>query len=176
MKKGKVIGKKQLILAVMVLALGAAVWFNMRYSGSENQKYLGQTQFVENSEEGDTLETSGSVNNYFENSRTEREKARTKAQEEITEAIKTAGGDKTALAAASEMAAKIAARGTAEANIEALLKAKGFSESLAVIGDTDVNVVVKAETLSAQQTIQIQDIAAAQSGYSLDKIKILTVK
>lgn len=176
MKKGKVIGKKQLILAVMVLALGAAVWFNMRYSGNENQKYLGQTQFVDKGEEGDTLETSGSVGDYFENSRTERENARAQALEEITEAIKTAGGDKTALAAASEMSAKIAARGTAESNLEALLKAKGFVKSLAIIGDTDVNIIVQAETLSAQQTIQIQDIAAAQSGYSLDKIKILTVK
>lgn len=176
MKKGKVIGKKQLILAVMVLALGAAVWFNMRYSGSDGTKYLGQTQFVDSSQEGESLETSAGVSDYFKTSREEREKARTSAQEDITEAIKTAGGDRTALAAASEMAAKLASRSSAEANIESLLKAKGFNETLAIIGDSDVNIVVRADTLSAQQTIQIQDVAAAQSGYSLDKIKILTVK
>ena len=59
MKKGKVIGKKQLILAVMVLALGAAVWFNMKYSGGT--KYLGEAQFVDNSASGEALETSGQV-------------------------------------------------------------------------------------------------------------------
>lgn len=175
MKKGKVLGKKQLILAVMVVALGAAVWFNMRYSNS-NTKYLGQAEYVDNGESGEALETSGGVTDYFTASRDERDKSRKSAQEDITEAIKNAGGDSAALSAASEMSAKLAARQAAEANIEALLKAKGFADALAIIGDNDVNVVVRSDTLTAQQTIQIQDIAAAQSGYSLDKIKILTVK
>ncbi len=177
MKKGKVLGKKQLILAVMVVALGAAVWFNMRYSSSNSgTKYLGEAQFVDNGESGDTVETSGNVADYFTTSRDERDKNRQSAQEDITEAIKNAGGDKSALAAASEMSARLAARQSAETNIETLLKAKGFSEALAIIGDSDVNIVVRSDALSAQQTIQIQDIAAAQSGYTLDKIKILTVK
>ena len=173
MKKGKVIGKKQLILAVMVVALGAAVWFNMRYSGST--KYLGEAQYVNGETSGDTLETSGSVADYFSESRSAREKARTAALEEITENIKLAGGDESLLSAAAEQSAAIARRQTAEANIETLLKAKGFNETLAVIGENDVNVIVKTNELSANQTLQIQDIAAAQSGYGLDKVKILTV-
>lgn len=173
MKKGKVIGKKQLILAVMVLALGAAVWFNMKYSGGT--KYLGEAQFVDNSASGEALETSGQVADYFSSSRESRAKVRATAREEITENIKNAGGDESKLAAAAEAAATIAAREVAEANIEQLLKAKGFSETLAVIGDNDVNVVVRTGELTAAQTLQIQDIAAAQSGYNLSKIKILTV-
>ena len=77
---------------------------------------------------------------------------------------------------AVDKAASIAARQTAESNIETLLKAKGFTETLAVIGDNDINIVVRSESLSAAQTLQIQDIARAQSGYTVDKIKILTVK
>lgn len=174
MKKGKVLGKKQLILAVMVVALGASVWFNMRYSGG-NTKYLGETQYVDNNTAG-AVETSAGITDYFTSSRDERDKNRKSAQEDITEAIKNAGGNSAALSTAAEMSAKLAARQSAESNIEALLKAKGFSEALAIIGDNDVNIVVRSDTLTAQQTIQIQDIAAAQSGYSLDKIKILTVK
>ncbi|MBR5011995.1 MAG: SpoIIIAH-like family protein, partial [Clostridia bacterium] len=92
------------------------------------------------------------------------------------EAIKNAKGNTEAIAKASDKAASIAARETAEQNIEALLKAKGFKKALAIIGDNDINVVVKADSLTAQQTLQIQDIAASQSGYTADKIKILTVK
>ena len=57
-----------------------------------------------------------------------------------------------------------------------MAKAKGFSEVLAVIGDNDINIVVRGSSLTAAQTLQIQDIAAAQSGYTSDKIKILTVQ
>ncbi len=173
MKKGKVIGKKQLVLAVMVLALGAAVWFNMKYSGGT--KYLGEAQFVDNGASGETLETSGQAVDYFTASRESRAKVRAAAREEITENIKNAGGDDSKLALAAQAAATIASREVAEVNIEQLLSLKGFNESIAIIGDNDVNVVVKAGELTAAQTLQIQDIAAAQSGYSLGKIKILTV-
>lgn len=174
MKKGKVIGKKQLILAVMVVALGAAMWFNMHYSGGAT-KYLGEAQFVDNTE-GEALETSGSVSDYFASARTERENAQKSALEDITEAIKAAGGDEKKLQAAADMSAKLSERQLKQANIENLLKAKGFADALAVIGDSDINIIVRADTLSGAQTLQIQDIAAAQSGFSLDKIKILTVK
>ena len=174
MKKGKVIGKKQLILAVMVLALGAAVWFNMRYSGG-NTKYLGEAQFVDNSE-GEALETSGNISDYFASARAERENTQKSALEDITEAIKAAGGDEAKLQAAADMSAKLSERQLKQANIESLLKAKGFEDALAVISDNDINIIVRAESLSQAQTMQIQDIASTQSGYSLDKIKILTVK
>ncbi len=174
MKKGKVIGKKQLILAVMVLALGAAVWFNMHYSGG-NTKYLGEAQFVDNSG-GEALETSGNVSDYFESARAQRESAQKSALEDITEAIKAAGGDEAKLQAAADMSAKLSERQLKQANIESLLKAKGFADALAIIGDNDINIIVRAESLSSAQTLQIQDIAASGSGYGLDKIKILTVK
>lgn len=174
MKKGKVIGKKQLILAVMVIALGGAVWFNLHYSGNTT-KYLGEAQFVDNAE-GTATETSANVSNYFESARLERENAKKSATEDITEAIKAAGGDEAKLQSAADAAAKLAERQSIEVNIENLLKAKGFQDALAVISDNDINIVVKADTLSSAQTLQIQDIATSSTGYTLDKIKILTVK
>lgn len=174
MKKGKVIGKKQLILAVMVLALGAAMWFNMRYSGG-NTKYLGEAQFVDNSN-GEATQTSAPLSDYFATAKAERDAAQNEALENITEAIKAAGGDQTKLQGAADMTAKLTEKQLKQNNIENLLKAKGFSDALAVIGDNDINIIVRAESLDSAATLQIQDIAAAQSGFSLDKIKILTVK
>ena len=99
-----------------------------------------------------------------------------KIKEELAETIKSAGDNADVIKTAVDKAASIAARQTAEGNIETLLKAKGFTEALAIIGDSDINIVVKADSLSAAQTLQIQDVAKAQSGYTVDKIKILTVK
>lgn len=174
MKKGKVIGKKQLILAVMVLALGAAVWFNMRYSGG-NTKYLGEAQFVDNSE-GEVTQTSAPISDYFATAKAERDSAQNEVLESITEAIKAAGGDSAKLKEASDAAARLTEKQLKQNNIENLLKAKGFSDALAVIGENDINIIVRAESLDNAATLQIQDIASSQSGFSLDKIKILTVK
>ena len=57
MKKGKVLGKGHIAVVLMVLALGAAVWLNMRFS---SQKYFGEAKYVDNSS-GDAVETSASA-------------------------------------------------------------------------------------------------------------------
>lgn len=178
MKKGKVIRRGQLLLAVMVVALGAAVWLNMKYSSTKansNTKYLGQADFVDNAQGGEAVLT-GAQEDYFSKTKSELQAARTKTKEELTESVKTAGDNSEAAKSAVDKLSVIASRESAEANIQSLLKAKGFSDSMAIIGDNDVNVVVRAESLDSGQTVQIQDIAAAQSGYTLDKIKIVTVK
>ena len=41
MKKGKVLGKGQIAVGIMVIALGAAVWLNTKYLPSSS-KYLGE--------------------------------------------------------------------------------------------------------------------------------------
>ncbi len=175
MKKGKVLGKSQLVLAVMIVALGAAVWLNMRYQPNEN-KYLGEAEFVDGATEGESLETSADAEDYFTKSRRERTETRAEIKEELAETIKSAGDNAETVKSAVDKAASIAAWQTAESNIETLLKAKGFSQTLAIIGENDINIVVRADSLTAAQTLQIQDVAKAQSGYSVDKIKILTVK
>ncbi|MBQ0084454.1 MAG: SpoIIIAH-like family protein [Clostridiales bacterium] len=175
MKKGKVLGKGQILLAVMVVALGLAVWFNMRYSDTaETGKYLGEAQYVDTTS-GEAVETSAKTD-YFSTAKKERDDAFEQASGKLQTAIKTAGGNTEAVKEAADKAASLTSRKTAEANIESLLKAKGFSEALAVIGDNDINIVVRGSSLTAAQTLQIQDIAAAQSGYTSDKIKILTVQ
>ena len=63
-----------------------------------------------------------------------------------------------------------------EANIEALLKAKGFKEAVAVIGNDGINIIVKSDGLTTANTMQIQDIAVNESGLDLSKIKIIPIK
>lgn len=176
MKKGKVLGKSQIAVTVMVLALGAAIWLNAKYLPS-NTKYLGEASYVGNTSE-QAVETSAkaeSKGDYFETSKKEREKARKEACETIEETLKndklTEKDKKSALAKIEE----IGARMEHESNIETLLKAKGFEKALAVISDTGVSIIVKSEGLTSAQTLQIQDIATEETNLSLAKVKIIPV-
>ena len=56
MKKGKVFGKGQLTVALMLVALGGAIWLNTKYLPS-NTKYLGEASYVNNSSAAEAVET-----------------------------------------------------------------------------------------------------------------------
>ncbi|MBR5472566.1 MAG: SpoIIIAH-like family protein [Clostridia bacterium] len=179
MKKGKVFGKHHVVLALMVLSLGAAVWLNMKFSSSE--KYLGEATFVSDNDisSGEAIQTSAKVEkdtDYFETAKKDREKALAEAQELVEETLKSANASdkerETALKATTQLADRIEKAN----NIETLLKAKGFEKAVVVIGDNDISVVVKSEGVTTQQTLQIQDIVTAQTKIPLNNIKIITIK
>lgn len=181
MKKGKVFGKSQVVLALMVLALGAAVWLNMKFSSSE--KYLGEATYVSSQNEisSEAVQTSAKAEeeedaNYFETARKDRQKVLSEAQETVEETLKSANATDAEREKAFETVNQIAARVEKANNIETLLKAKGFNDAVVVIGDSDVNVVVKSDGITTAQTLQIQDIVTAQTEIPLGNIKIVTVK
>ena len=175
MKKGKVITKGHLAVGVMVVALCAAVWLNTKYLPSDT-KYLGEASYVDNTS-GESVEASAKVESgdYFATAKKDREKARNQAIETIEETLEseklTDEDKKSALSKIEEIGGRIEAEG----NIESLLKAKGFENAVAIINDTGVSVVVKAEGLTSAQTLQIQDIITAQTHITLDKIKIIPI-
>ena len=65
-----------------------------------------------------------------------------------------------------------------ETRIETLIKAKGFSDCVALINDKGVNVIVNApETgLTASDTTKIKDIVVSETGVSPSQIKIVEIK
>lgn len=178
MKKGKVLGKTQVTVAIMVLALGSAIWLNTKYLPS-GTKYLGEASFVGNTSGTNAVETSAKVqdnSDYFTTSKKERENIREEAIEQIEKIIKNdklTDKDKKSAVAKTE---EIAQRMEQENNIETLLKAKGFSKVLAVMSDTGISVVVKSEGLTSQQTLQIQDVIMGETDVELSQIKIIPVK
>lgn len=179
MKKGKVFGKHHVVLTLMVLALGAAVWLNMKFSSSE--KYLGQATLVddESISTGEAIQTSAKVEeseDYFETAKKDRQKALNEAQETVEETLKSADVTDSERAEALKTVNDISARIEKANNIETLLKAKGFQKALVVIGDSDISVIVNSEGLTTAQTLQIQDVVTAQTQIPLSNIKIVTIK
>ena len=171
MKKGKVLGKGQIAVAVMLVALGAAVWLNT--------KYLGEASYVSKTENsGKAVETSAKAEtekSYFDTAKKSRQKAKDEAEDTVKELLKTDNltekEKETALGKIKMLADNI----EKENNIETLLNAKGFSEALAVIGDSGISIVVKSEGLTSAQTLQIQDIVTNETKIPLGNIKIIPV-
>ena len=175
-KKGKVFGKGQLTVALMVIALGGAIWLNTKYLPSST-KYLGETSYVDNMSSGEVAQTSAKAEtDYFAECKKDREKARQEAIELIEDTLDKDNlkekDKKSALAKLEEIAGRI----EQESNIETLLKAKDFKKAVAVINDTGVTVVVKGEGLTTGQTLQIQDIVTSETNVALANIKIVPVK
>lgn len=179
MKKGKVFGKNHIVVALMLLALGGAVWLNMKFSSTE--KYLGEAKYVSSTAdaEGEAVATQAPVEeqaDYFDSALKDRENALSEAQELVEETLKSADltddERQTALNGVNEFAARIEKAN----NIETVLKAKGFEKAVVVIGESDINVLVKSDGITTTQTLQIQDIVTSQTDITLNNIKIITVK
>lgn len=173
MKKGKVLGKGQLAVGVMVIALVAAIWLNTKYMPSST-KYLGEASYVSNSST-DAVETAAKTDDYFATAKADREKTIKTAVETVKEVLKSESLTDKDKESALKMLESIAETMKKEANIETLLKAKGFKQAVAVIGNDGINIIVKSDGLTTANTMQIQDIAVAESGLDLSKIKIIPV-
>ena len=182
MRKSTIIGKKQLLTLTMVVALGAAVWLNVKFStnGTEfsgnssvsdaelgNTKYVANTAVVEKEKE----------ENYFTSARKEREESREEQLDIIKDTLNSSKSDENSKAQARESTAKITERMEQETSIETLIKAKGFKDVIAVITDEGCSVVVqKSKELTDSETVQIIDIVSGASKINLENIKIVTVK
>lgn len=176
MKKGKVLGKGQIAVVLMVVALGAAVWLNTKYLPASSDKYLGEASYVSNTDEGEAVETAAKAeSDYFTTAKKERETARTEASETIEETLKSSKLSDSDKASALAKLEEIADRTESESNAETLLKAKGFDKALVIISDGGVSVIVSSEGLTSAQTLQIQDIVTNETGIDLSNIKIIPV-
>ena len=180
MKKSAIIGKKQILTFTMVLALGAAVWLNVKFStnGTDfaetssiadadlgNAKYVANTAVVE------------SENNYFTDSRKEREKAREEELDIIKDTLNSKKSTADEKQKAIELTSKITDRIEMENSIETLIKAKGFEEVIAVLSDDACSVVIKKDSeLKKNESMQIIDIVSSTSKINLENIKIVTLK
>lgn len=187
MKKGAIIGKRQVLLAVLVVALSAAVYLNWQFSNNGGEyditgaltssaSYMGDVQYVGNP--GDTTVSeaqSGAA--YFKKAREDRAAARQEGLQILKDIINNVKSESSAVEKATADAVQLAKDADTESVVENLVKAKGFSECVAIIKDGQINVIVQvADHLLSSDMLQIQDIAATQTGFSLENIKIVEVK
>lgn len=166
---------KSAIVIVAVLLIGLAVYLNYRwfYDPIESLGY-GDNNMDSNLSESEPTDSDPSgTNDYFSATIL----SRTQARDEAIDVLKIVTEDDEASAEAKAEAAakisKIAVDIQNETNIETLVKAKGFEECVAIISDDAASVIVKAESLQANEAAQILAIVYETTGINPQNISII---
>ena len=196
-------GKRQLILASLVLALGAAVYLNWQLTDSgvktdntaENEyETLGAAQLVNSSyvetisddADPEIMEVTGALpeTNMDEaesidtlatlsDARMTRQTARDEAVELLEDILEDAQADTAVKEAAISEASVIAQNILKETNVESLIQAKGFTECVAFINGDACTVVVNGDMENEQNALIVREIAVTETGLLPEKIKII---
>ncbi len=184
--KEKRFGKKQAVLGLMALVLGAAVYLN--YYVAANTPLSTPTDSANTAETPDTTVTkplgesvfvgNGNVGeeSYFDAARRNRESARQEALDILKDTLQNVKTDEITQQEAIMTAATVAAAVEQEDAIESLIKAKGFEDCVVYIENGNAHVAVKAAALEEAQTLQILQIVTAQSSVKADAVNIMAVE
>ena len=166
---------KGIIVASSALIIGLAVYLNYRwfYDPTSNIGFGGGNMDDTNQGAGDVSGEVEEENSYFVSTALDRQEARDEAIDVLMLLADSAEASEEVKAGAREQIAKIAADIQNEANIETLVKAKGFAECVTVISEDSVSVIVQKDELQAVDTAQILTIVYETTGISPDKVSII---
>ena len=163
------LGMRNLVIVLSVLLIGAAVYANWKIFGTESP------------DDNPTGNNNGVVSTdtnseYFAASQVERQRARDEAIEVLQSVVDNAEeADADAKAEAMQEISAIAANIELEANIESLIKAKGFENCVAVINGEKASVVVSSDGLQPNELSQILEIVYTQAKIIPENVTITEV-
>ena len=179
-KNMKKLWKRNMVAGAVLLLVCGAIFLNGRYAQQveETDKILGQATLVDGTE-SDAEEVSGEAlpGDYFATARLTRQQARDSALSLLQEASGAAEVDEAAAAEAAQSIQTLAAYTLAEAQIENMITAKGYTDCVVFMADDGVSVVVSAgeDGLQTEDIAKITDIVKQETDLSADCIKILEV-
>lgn len=171
-----IIRKRQLLVAALTVALGAAVMVNWYFTDSNDKKLADNTEttaeYVQNLGEAKYVNAEGKQADYFAETQLKREKAHDESVEELNKTLSS-------VPSGSEEAKAIAASITAltdqkklEADIETLVSAKLGSACIAVINDGAAEIVVKKGTLNDDAVLKVMEIIESNTDIPASNVKI----
>ena len=125
----------------------------------------------------DNENLAGNVNitesEYFSTAAVNRRRARDESLEVLQIVIDSEDALQESKDSALQSMSKIASQIEQESNIESLIKAKGFEDCIAVVGDGGATVIVASDGLLAGEVAQITEIICEQTSLPATGIKIV---
>ena len=195
-----IIGKRQIVLATLVLGLGIAIYLNWEFSNTEEPHKLVSSvhklvssvdlgsrhivaeivkrdynQFKEEETEN-VAAISTKSNEYFAQARLNRQKSRDESIEALKKMLDESGSDKQSRDKLIEEASALSKTIESEGKIENIIKAKGFSEVMVYLQGEKVTVIIKTKGLKNSQVAQIKDVVITETDIDPEKISIVEVK
>jgi stage III sporulation protein AH len=108
---------------------------------------------------------------FFTEYRIERDKIRSERSDLLRESIKNAKSDDSR-AHAQDIVLKMITEKQKETEMENLIRARGFADSLVFIRENSVSAVIKATSLSREEVVQVADVISRISGIKVEDISI----
>jgi stage III sporulation protein AH len=164
---------RSVVVIAAVLIIGLAVYLNYRWFYDPTGSIGYGDNNMDGSQDGSAQTGGETENDYFASAALTRQQSRDEAIDVLETVIASADADEETKTAARTKISKIATDIQNEANIETLVKAKGFEECVAVIGEDNVSVIVKSESLQAKDTAQILSIVYETTGIIPEKVSII---
>lgn len=119
-----------------------------------------------------TATTKEETDDYFDNSKLEREKMYSQMLETYQKLLESESISQEQKAVSEQEITKINQTKNAIMIAENLLLNKGFEQSVIFVNDTSVSVVVKADTLASEEIAQIQNIISRELNVDISNINI----
>lgn len=110
---------------------------------------------------------------FFAATRLERERARSERLELLKDVIRDEKTTAQARAGAQQELLSLNARSGKEAEVESLLRAKGFPRAVVLLSERGANVIVQARRLDSKDVARIADITAAVAGVPFEAVRII---
>ncbi len=183
MKLNMIVGKKQIVLASLILILGVAVYINWTFANDENSIATGgQSSNLSSTSDknyGDAELVSGSADNsddFFAKARLEKQTSRDEAVATLAKMFGDTSASSEQVKEATDKALTTAKMIESESKMESLIKSKGFQDCVVYLSDQSAKVVVKTEGLEQAQAAQIMDIVVSESEVPSENVSIVEVK
>ena len=178
------IGKRHIVLAGLVLALGTAVYLNWQFAPTEGivaqtdssvtRTDLGRAEYV--SAEVNT-KPGAKQNGLIAEGRLNRQTARDKVLDELEKQLRDTNSDAAIRAQALEARTQHVRNIQTENTVETLIKAKGFSDCLVMISGDKVSVLLpESDGLTDEKISMVTEILISQTGADISNIIVTPVR
>ncbi len=182
------IGKRHVMLAGLVLALGAAVYLNWQFaptqefvlpskSSSVSDANLGKAEFVSANASNNQQTSAKPSENLLAEARLNRQNARDTVLEELEKQLKDVSADSALKAQALESRTEHVNNIQLENTVETLIRAKGFTDCMVFInGDKITVLLLESDGLTSEKISIVTEIITAQTNADISNVTITPVK
>ncbi|HHV60448.1 MAG TPA: SpoIIIAH-like family protein [Clostridiaceae bacterium] len=147
--------------------LGEAV-----YVSDEGYISMGDGEDTQGNNLNTNITASQEANNYFAQARLEREITRSKNTDVLNSIAQDASASQETRDNAYLQMIKMVDMAECEMKIESLLEERGFADAIVFFGDNNVDVIVKAPSLTEAQVAQISEIVRRQADVDYTQITV----
>ncbi len=150
-----ILKRRQLILATLVVALGAAVFVNWYYTGDSSLKENnGDSDYVQNLGEAQFVNATETTPS-FEEMKFERQKNHDEALDELNKSLEKAGEGSAEAKEITKSIDELTKNHKTQADLESLIKTTVKTECFVTLNEKTATVVVTKSTLNEITSLQI---------------------